>query len=77
MKNSDLIQRDLSNLWPPCTQMKDHEWLPLVPIKKGDGVWLEDFEDDDDEFEDEDFDDFEDDEEFDDDEDEADFDEEE
>lgn len=24
--------------------MKDHEWLPLVPIKRGDGVWLEDFE---------------------------------
>ena len=24
--------------------MKDHEWLPLIPIKKGDGVWLEDFQ---------------------------------
>jgi adenosylmethionine-8-amino-7-oxononanoate aminotransferase len=24
--------------------MKDHEWLPLVPIKKAEGVWLEDFE---------------------------------
>ena len=44
MKNSDLIKRDLTNLWHPCTQMKDHEWLPLVPIKKGDGIWLEDFE---------------------------------
>ena len=44
MKNNDFIQRDLSALWHPCTQMKDHEWLPLVPIKKGDGVWLEDFE---------------------------------
>ncbi|MCG6935607.1 MAG: adenosylmethionine--8-amino-7-oxononanoate transaminase [Proteobacteria bacterium] len=44
MKNSDLIQRDLSVLWHPCTQMKDHEWLPLVPIKRGEGVWLEDFE---------------------------------
>ena len=42
--NSDLIQRDLSSLWHPCTQMKDHEWLPLVPIKKGEGIWLEDFE---------------------------------
>ena len=41
--NSDLIQRDLANLWHPCTQMKDHEWLPLIPIKKGEGVWLEDF----------------------------------
>jgi len=24
--------------------MKDHEWLPLIPIKSGQGVWLEDFE---------------------------------
>jgi adenosylmethionine-8-amino-7-oxononanoate aminotransferase len=24
--------------------MKDHEWLPLVPIKRGEGAWLEDFE---------------------------------
>jgi adenosylmethionine-8-amino-7-oxononanoate aminotransferase len=44
MKNSDLIQRDLSVLWHPCTQMKDHEWLPMIPIRRGDGVWLEDFE---------------------------------
>lgn len=28
----------------PCTQMKDHEQLPLIPIKRGEGVWLEDFE---------------------------------
>ena len=46
MKNHDMIQRDLRALWHPCTQMKDHDEgiLPLVPIKKGDGVWLEDFE---------------------------------
>jgi len=36
--------RDLSVLWHPCTQMKDHEWLPLIPIRKGRGVWLEDFD---------------------------------
>jgi adenosylmethionine-8-amino-7-oxononanoate aminotransferase len=24
--------------------MKDHEWLPLVPIRRGEGVWLEDFD---------------------------------
>ena len=24
--------------------MKDHEWLPMVPIKHGEGVWLEDFD---------------------------------
>jgi adenosylmethionine-8-amino-7-oxononanoate aminotransferase len=44
MRNADLIQRDLRVLWHPCSQMKDHEWLPLVPIRRGDGVWLEDFE---------------------------------
>ena len=28
----------------PCTQMKDHEQLPLIPIRRGEGVWLEDFD---------------------------------
>lgn len=37
------MQRDLKVLWHPCTQMKDHEQLPLIPIKKGEGIWLEDF----------------------------------
>ena len=41
---SDFITRDLAVLWHPCTQMKDHESLPLIPIRKGDGVWLEDIE---------------------------------
>ena len=41
--NDDLIRRDLSVLWHPCTQMKDHESLPLIPIKRGEGIWLEDF----------------------------------
>ena len=45
MNNSDLLKRDLSVLWHPCTQMKDHETLPLTPIKSGKGVWLKDFED--------------------------------
>ncbi|MGD8309315.1 MAG: adenosylmethionine--8-amino-7-oxononanoate transaminase [Chromatiales bacterium] len=44
MTNREIIERDLSVLWHPCTQMKDHEWLPLVPIRRGEGVWLEDFE---------------------------------
>ncbi len=44
MKNSDFIDRDLDVLWHPCTQMKDHEFLPMIPIKKGKGVYLEDFE---------------------------------
>jgi len=44
MPNSKFIQRDLSVLWHPCTQMKDHETLPLIPIRRGEGVWLEDFD---------------------------------
>lgn len=42
--NAEFIRRDLAVLWHPCTQMKDHEWLPLVPIRRGQGAWLEDFE---------------------------------
>jgi adenosylmethionine---8-amino-7-oxononanoate aminotransferase len=42
--NSDFIKRDLAVVWHPCTQMKDHEWLPLIPIRRGQGVWLEDFD---------------------------------
>jgi adenosylmethionine---8-amino-7-oxononanoate aminotransferase len=42
--NSELAQRDLKHIWHPCTQMKDHEFLPMTPIKKGKGVYLEDFD---------------------------------
>lgn len=42
--NAEWMARDLNVLWHPCTQMKDHEWLPVVPIKRGEGVWLEDFD---------------------------------
>lgn len=44
MDNEQLKQRDLAVVWHPCTQMKDHESLPLLPIRKAHGVWLEDFE---------------------------------
>jgi len=44
LKNSDFMQKDLKFNWHPCTQMKDHEFLPLIPIKKAKGVYLEDFE---------------------------------
>ena len=44
MTNQTLASRDLSVLWHPCSQMKDHEKSPLIPIKKGQGVWLEDFD---------------------------------
>ena len=44
MNNEKFAQRDLDVVWHPCTQMKDHESLPLVPVKKAYGVYLEDFE---------------------------------
>jgi adenosylmethionine-8-amino-7-oxononanoate aminotransferase len=37
-----LAARDLRVVWHPCTQMKDHEWLPMLPIARGSGVWLYD-----------------------------------
>lgn len=41
--HSQMAKRDLEILWHPCTQMKDHESMPIIPIKSGQGVWLEDF----------------------------------
>ena len=43
-QNESWMQRDLAVLWHPCTQMKDHEQLPVIPIRRGEGVWLEDFD---------------------------------
>ncbi|WP_292916188.1 adenosylmethionine--8-amino-7-oxononanoate transaminase [Nitrosomonas sp.] len=37
-------QRSLKAVWHPCTQMKQHETYPLVPIVRGKGVWLYDAE---------------------------------
>jgi adenosylmethionine-8-amino-7-oxononanoate aminotransferase len=39
----DWVQRDLAVLWHPCTQMRDHEDLPPIPVRRGQGVWLEDY----------------------------------
>lgn len=44
MTNEDMIKRDLEVLWHPCTQMKDHENIPLVPIKSAKGIYLYDFD---------------------------------
>ena len=41
---NDLVERDLKHVWHPCTQMKDHEDFPIIPIAKGNGVWIEDFD---------------------------------
>jgi adenosylmethionine-8-amino-7-oxononanoate aminotransferase len=35
-----LAARDLAVVWHPCTQMHDHEILPMLPIARADGVWL-------------------------------------
>ena len=42
--NQTLLARSLSAVWHPCTQMRRHETLPLVPISHGSGVWLYDVE---------------------------------
>ena len=39
---SDWVARDLAHVWHPCTQMKDHETVPMIPLRSGSGVWLED-----------------------------------
>lgn len=45
MNNKTIVERDLAVLWHPCSQMKDHERnMPMIPIKSGHGVWLEDFD---------------------------------
>ncbi|WP_018609657.1 adenosylmethionine--8-amino-7-oxononanoate transaminase [Uliginosibacterium gangwonense] len=35
-----LLERSLAAVWHPCTQMKQHETLPLIPIVRGEGPWL-------------------------------------
>ncbi|MBS3896028.1 adenosylmethionine--8-amino-7-oxononanoate transaminase [Silanimonas sp.] len=36
------LARDLAVVWHPCTQMREHRGeLPLVPIRRGRGAWLE------------------------------------
>lgn len=42
--SADLIARSLAAVWHPCTQMKHHETLPLIPIARGKGAWLYDQE---------------------------------
>jgi adenosylmethionine-8-amino-7-oxononanoate aminotransferase len=43
--NIQIVKEDLTHIWHPCTQMKDHERLPLIPIQRAKGVYLYDFED--------------------------------
>src|SRR5688500_11131904 len=43
-RNQDYLSRSLQAVWHPCTQMKQHEQFPLIPIQRGEGVWLYDFD---------------------------------
>jgi len=42
--NAHLAARDLTHLWHPCTQMKDHELWPPIPVRRAAGCWLEDYD---------------------------------
>src|SRR5204863_523793 len=42
--NAKIIERSLRAVWHPCTQMKHHDALPLVPVSRAEGPWLYDFE---------------------------------
>jgi len=42
MTTKSLLERSRQAVWHPCTQMKSHETLPLVPLSRGEGVWLYD-----------------------------------
>jgi adenosylmethionine---8-amino-7-oxononanoate aminotransferase len=42
--NARWMQRSRAAVWHPCTQMQHHERLPIVPIARGEGAWLIDFE---------------------------------
>ncbi len=43
-RNSLLLKRSRTAVWHPCTQMKQHETLPIVPIARAQGCWLYDFD---------------------------------
>ena len=44
MTNKKLMEEDLRYIFHPCTQMKDHETIPLIPIKRGKGAYIYDFD---------------------------------
>ena len=44
MSNAHWLARSRNAVWHPCTQMKLHERLPLVPIARARGAWLHDFD---------------------------------
>jgi adenosylmethionine---8-amino-7-oxononanoate aminotransferase len=43
LDNQSVARRDLAVVWHPCSQMRDYESLPMIPIRRGKGAWLEDY----------------------------------
>jgi adenosylmethionine-8-amino-7-oxononanoate aminotransferase len=43
-RNEHWLSRSRKAVWHPCTQMKQHETTPLIPISRGSGPWLYDFD---------------------------------
>lgn len=39
-----LQEKDMKNIWHPCSQMKDYETFPPIIIDKGDGIYLYDID---------------------------------
>ena len=39
----NLIAKDLAHIWHPCSQMKECEDFPIMPLQRGSGVYLYDF----------------------------------
>jgi len=42
--NQQLLERSRKIVWHPCSQMKHYESFPLIPIARGKGVWLYDYD---------------------------------
>jgi len=40
MNKDEILHLDRQHVWHPCTQQKDHELLPPIPIERGEGVYL-------------------------------------
>ena len=43
-QNVLLLKRSITSVWHPCTQMKQHERAPLIPLAYARGCWLYDFD---------------------------------
>ena len=44
LSNARAAARSAAAIWHPCTQMKHLERFPLIPIARGEGAWLFDYE---------------------------------